>query len=76
VGETAVFTVEAEGVALTYQWQYYTGTKWVNSGMTGADTAALSVPATIARNGQQYRCVITDGGGIKTESEAAVLTVK
>ncbi len=76
VGETATFTVEAQGVELAYQWQYYTGSNWVNSGMTGADTAALSVPATIARNGQQYRCVITDGGGIRTESDPAVLTVK
>ncbi len=75
-GDTAVFTVAAQGVGLTYQWQYYTGTKWVNSGMTGADTAALSVPATVARNGQQYRCTVTDANGVKTYSDAAKLTVE
>ena len=75
-GTTAKFTVKATGAGLTYQWQYYTGSKWVNSGMTGSQTATLEVPATTARNGQQYRCVITDANGSKTTTKTVTLTVK
>ena len=76
VGETAKFTVTATGAGLKYQWQYYTGSKWANSGMTGNKTAALSVPVTVARNGQKYRCVITDANGKTATSNAAKLTAK
>ena len=76
VGETAQFTVSATGAGLTYQWQFCKGGKWENSGMTGSKTATISVPATAARNGQQYRCIITDANGNKVISNAAKLTVK
>ncbi len=74
-GSTALFTVEASGAGLTYQWQYYSGSRWVSSGMNGNKTATLSVPATAARNGQRYRCVITDWSGEKTVSDAGTLLV-
>ncbi len=76
VGGTAKFTVEASGDGLTYRWQYYTGSTWKNSGLTGHDTATLSVGITAARNGQQYRCVVTDKNGNKTISATAKLIVK
>ena len=78
VGETARFTVKATGDDLTYQWQYKsaTGTTWSNSGQTGSKTATLSVPVTAARNGQQYRCVVTDRNGDKVISAAATLRVQ
>ena len=76
VGETIRFTVKATGAGLTYQWQFYKGGKWQNSGMTGNKTTTLSVPVTVARDGQKYRCVITDANGVRTYSEAAKLTVK
>jgi len=76
-GSTAVFEVEATGSGLTYQWQYLNAgaSTWRDSGMSGSDTAAISVPVTEARDGQQYRCVVTDGGGNTVTSEAATLTV-
>ena len=75
-GDTATFSVRAVGEQLTYRWQFRApGTStWYNSGMTGAKTATLSVPATAARNGQQYRCVVTNGGG-SVISDAAALRV-
>ena len=76
VGNTAKFTVTATGVGLTYQWQYNKGDGWTNSGATGATTAALSINAKVGYNGYQYRCVITDGNGKTTTSEAATLTLK
>ena len=39
-------------------------------------TATLKVPVTAARNGYQYRCVITDKYGNVINSNAATLTVK
>ena len=77
-GDTVTFTVEASGgTGLSWQWQFKApGTsEWHNSGMTGAKTAAISVPATAARSGQQYRCIVTNAWGSDT-SAPAKLTVK
>ena len=66
----------AEGDGLTYQWQYSkNGTSWYYTGMAGAKTAELTVTATAARNGYQYRCVITDAYGTQVTTDAALLTV-
>ncbi|MDY2627962.1 MAG: hypothetical protein SOW08_06545 [Lachnospiraceae bacterium] len=77
VGETAVFTVTAEGENLSYQWQYCNAgyTTWKNSGQTGNKTNTIKVPITEARDGQKYRCVITDGAGNQVISDASVLHV-
>ena len=63
--------MKATGDGLTYQWQYKdVGGSWANSSFR---TATMSVKLTEARDGRQYRCVITDDGGIvKTSSEAIV----
>ncbi|MBQ2061262.1 MAG: immunoglobulin domain-containing protein [Oscillospiraceae bacterium] len=76
IGNTVKFTVKATGAGLTYQWQYYTGKTWLNSGMNGSQTRILEVPVTAARNGQLYRCVITDANGVKTISDSGKLKVK
>ena len=77
VGETVVFAVEATGEGLTYQWQYSTsGTYWFNSSMSGSDTNSLTVQAITKRNGQQYRCIVTDANGNKLTSDSATLTVQ
>ena len=75
-GTTVKFTVEASGSGLSYQWQFKAPgtTTWNNSSMTGAKTATLSVEATTARNGQQYRCIVKNSAGSVT-SNAAKLTV-
>ena len=77
VGDTVRFTVKATGAGLTYQWQYKApgSDKWVNSTAEGAGTAALKVPVTAKRNGQEYRCLITDGHGEKTYTDIARLYV-
>ena len=77
VGETAVFTVDATGENIQYQWQYSNngGSTWNNSGMAGNKTASLNVVATAARNGQMYRCILTNEYG-SIISDAATLTVK
>lgn len=77
VGTNAMFTVVAEGEGLSYQWQYQNsgGTTWGNSGMAGNDTDTLSVPITEARDGQKYRCVITDVDDNTLTSDVATLYV-
>ncbi|MBQ6831270.1 MAG: hypothetical protein IJO28_01405 [Oscillospiraceae bacterium] len=76
-GKTAQFTVMATGEDLQYQWQYRTTAagSWKDASATGNKTAALSVPATVARNGYQYRCKITDKYGNVINSEAATLKI-
>lgn len=77
IGEDAVFEVEAVGEHLSYRWQYSaSGKYWFDSGMEGADTATLNVKVVKKRNGQQYRCVLTDNEGNILISNAAVLRVK
>ena len=74
---TAVFTVEAEG-ATSYQWQYLKSAdgEWTNCGATnfgGVKTNKLSVAVKPARNGYQFRCVVTTAAG-ELISDAATLT--
>jgi hypothetical protein len=71
----ATFHVEAEGQGLTYQWQTYTNGKWVNNGFSTSTSDTLRVKITEARNGSQYRCVITDAAGNAVTSNAVTLTV-
>ncbi len=58
-GETAVFSVVAEGADLTYQWQYCEPgkDKWVDVEGTTARTNILEVKGTAAISGRLYRCV-------------------
>lgn len=77
VEETAVFTVVAEGTDLSYQWQYCNANSniWRTSVMGGSNTDAISVPITKARDGQKYRCVVTDGEGKTVTSEMAAVKI-
>ena len=73
VGETATFTVTATGTDLTYQWQFLANGVWTNSGMNGAKTATLSVEITEAREGQQYRCVVSSNGTVIHSTPAKII---
>ena len=76
-GSTAKFSVTATGGGLSYQWQVKSGDSWVavnNPYIEGAKTATLLVPATEARNGNQYRCQVKNLAGT-VYSNAAKLTV-
>lgn len=63
VGETASFTVEATGTSLTYQWEWYNGTKWENTTVSGNKTDTITMTITEARYAYRYRCKITDKFG-------------
>ena len=76
-GSTVKFTVAASGPNLKYQWQYRTSStgSWNDSPAAGNKTATVSISATAAKNGYQYRCVVKNGNGTAW-SNAATLTVK
>ncbi len=76
VGETAEFTVAAQGDGLKYQWQVMKNGEWTNcSKNDGAKTATLTQEVKDSRNGYVYHCVITDKNGIAVTSDEVTLTV-
>jgi uncharacterized repeat protein (TIGR02543 family) len=75
VGETARFTVAAEGEGLSYQWQLKKGSSWADLSTGGATTTTLSVKLDLSKNGKIYRCVITDGEGNTAASDSAAIHI-
>ena len=76
VGQTASFTVEANGDSLSYQWQQSAdnGTNWNN--ISGATSNSYTTDAaTLEMNNYQYQCVVSNSAGSVT-SQAATLTVQ
>ena len=73
---TIEFAFTASG-ATGYQWYYRkssTGT-WAKSTLSGCKTEALSVKATEARDGYQYRCKVSNSKGY-VYTKAVTLTVQ
>ena len=77
VGTTVLFSVEATGEGLTYQWQYRPKATqtWYNSPAEGANTNTLVVPVVKWRDGNQYSCVITDANGNTLRTDEVTLTL-
>ena len=61
---TAKFTVKASN-ATSYQWYYRTSSSasWQKSTLSSATSSTISVIATRARNGYQYRCKVSNANG-------------
>ena len=75
-GNTATFTITANGGNLSYQWQQSTdnGSRWTN--IESATNATYTIETTtMDMSGTQYRCVVKNTINEVT-SEAATLTVK
>ncbi|MBR6837488.1 MAG: hypothetical protein IKM72_16015 [Oscillospiraceae bacterium] len=76
VGQKATFTVKVKEEGVTYQWQYKNSDGvWRNSTATGANTSKLSIKITEARNGQQYRCIISNATTYTTCTKAVKIIV-
>ncbi len=77
VGSEVSFAVEATGDGLTYQWMYSnnSGSSWTRSTAPGSDTDTISTDFKAYREGQMYKCVISDQFG-NTLSSAAVTMIK
>ena len=74
---SATFSVSASGKNLRYQWQFKPAgsDQWSDSGADGAKTSSITVKAKASRDGQQYRCIVSNSAG-KVVSNAAVLNVR
>ena len=74
VGSDGAFTVTATagaGNPLTYQWQAWNGTAWVN--ITGATAATLPLPAvTFSMNTNSYRVILTGRCSVVTSAFATL----
>ena len=75
LGETFSFSVTAVGEGLTYQWQYWTGSKWASTTLDGNKTDTITGEITAARNGNRYRCRVKNSAGETLYSEPATLSV-
>ena len=77
-GDTAVFSVTATGYQVSYQWQYQNAgsEEWRNSSMAGSSSSTLVVSVNASRNGQKYRCVLTDGDGKMLVTDTVSLRIK
>ena len=77
LGFKGQFTTAAEGEGLRYQWQYKRpgSEKWIDTAMEGATKPTVYIESTRARDGYQYRCVITDAVGNMVCTEAATMRV-
>jgi hypothetical protein len=75
-GDTAIFTVVAEGSGLKYQWQTFKNGSWTNCSINdGAKTDTLSLAIKSSRDGSKYQCVITDKYGATVTTDEVTLTV-
>ncbi len=77
VGDTATFSVEAQGDGLTYCWKFRAkgSTKWANAGMDGKLTATMSGEMTVDRLKNEYCCEITDAYGTKVLTDIVCMEV-
>ena len=72
-GEDVIFSVEAEHTG-TYQWYCRKSSKAKRAKISGGTEATLTVPATAAKNGYQYRCLVKNIDGT-AKTDVAKLTV-
>ena len=72
-GETATFTVSAQGDNLTYLWFYRNKGKvnWVNTNIT---TASYSIEMSSLRNGREVYCLITDSAGNSVNTDVVTMS--
>jgi hypothetical protein len=79
-GRQAQFNVTASGIGtLTYQWQKWNGTAWVNvptnsGGYTGGTTASLTISSGTAGAAASYQVVVTDLSGSTTNPTPVTLS--
>ncbi len=74
-GETAAFSVIAQGDRLTYLWQYQERNKTTWKDWTTKTTPSITCSSK-GHSGMKVRCVVTDKYGESVTSEYALLSVK
>ncbi len=74
-GDTVTFSVQAASSAATYHWQVKVAGSdtWSYSTATGYNTNSISLEMTEARDGNQYRCAVTDAKGTHYSQAAEII---
>ena len=77
-GNSPTFSVEAEGVGLTYQWQVSSSTygNYTFTDIEGAQAATLTLSNVQYSDALYYRCIITNINGMTITSKEAKLSVQ
>ena len=75
VGDTARFTVKAQGGNLKYQWYYMKNGAKCWSIWKAHTTATTTAVSNSTWNGMQVYCEITDGFGRKVSSKSATIKI-
>ena len=77
VNDIYTVTVGAKGDGLKYQWETSTdgGKNWSNSTYGGNNTNSMSLYAYENRNGQKFRCRISDATGNTVYSNIVTLVI-
>ena len=78
IGETAVFTVVAQGDGLKYQWyvSYDQGANWEKTYLGGSETNELSFEVNEGRATRVFKCVITDVAGNTVETNTVKINLQ
>ena len=78
IGETAVFTVVAQGDGLKYQWyvSYDQGANWDKTYLGGSETNELSFEVNKDRATRVFKCVITDVAGNTVETNTVKINLQ
>ena len=78
VNDNVTFIVEAQGNGLTYQWYFSTdfGETWEKSYSPGYATGILEPILRAYRDGNMYKCLVTDIFGNTVESEPASMEIE
>lgn len=74
-GTEVSFSVVAQGVGLTYQWQYAEAGTSIWENFTSGNAATLSVTPTASWDGRLIRCILTNGAGTTAVTNTVTLTV-
>ena len=76
-GDVAELHVEAQGVNLRYRWQVYDSNSdtWKYTSVNGYVSDTLQVWMTEYRDGNSFRCVVSDGFGNSAISEEARVSI-
>jgi hypothetical protein len=70
-GQSATFTVAANGPSLSYQWQHLVGASWVD---VGTNSPAYTIAAAATADAGSYRVVVSNSA-VSVVSNTVVLTI-
>ena len=75
-GNHVTFTVKANGVGLTYQWQYRKSGQTSRNMWEARTTASTTATSNASWDGMQVRCLVRDSTGKTVTSKAADITIR